>query len=173
MRPEVTSRFPARTHVSRRGLLILGAAASLGFVLPRRAGAQAAEFSTMTADEAHAKAATGEIILVDIRTPVEWAETGIGEGAIALDMTQQETFVGGLVALRIANQDTPIALICRTGNRSNYVAGVLAAQGFVGLVDVSEGMAGGPNGQGWIPRGLPTYAGTPELINERLAAVMP
>jgi rhodanese-related sulfurtransferase len=173
MRPEVTSPNAGDTLVSRRNLLALTSAAALGLFLPGYARAQAVEFTTMTADDAYAKAASGEIILVDIRTPQEWAQTGIGEGAIALDMTQQETFVGGLVALRMANPDTPIALICRTGNRSNYVAEVLAGQGFTGLVDIAEGMAGGPRGQGWIPRGLPIYAGTPELINERLAAVMP
>jgi hypothetical protein len=32
---------------------------------------------------------------------------------------------------------------------------VLAKNGVTGILDVSEGMAGGPNGKGWIPSGLP------------------
>lgn len=113
----------------------------------------------------------GEIILVDIRTPQEWAETGIGEGAIALDMRAPD-FVRSLVTLRKTYEDKPIAMICRTGNRSGYVVQTLAAQGFPGLVDVSEGMAGGPNGKGWLARALPVYPGTPDEIAPRLDAVM-
>ena len=74
--------------------------------------------------------------------------------------------------LRSAYPEKPIALICRTGNRSGYVFDALNKQGFPNLMDVSEGMAGGRNGKGWIPRGLPIYAGTDAEITPRLIAVM-
>lgn len=48
-----------------------------------------------------------------------------------------------------------IALICRTGNRSNYVRSQLAAQGVSGIRDISEGMIGNGRAPGWIGRGLP------------------
>jgi len=134
--------------------------------------AQGLPSSVMSAADAHEQALTGEVILVDIRRPDEWSGTGIGEGAIALDM-REDDFVPSLIALRQANPETPIAMICRTGNRSNYVVTALAGQGFPGLVDVSEGMAGGPNGTGWIRLGLPIYDGNADNIAARLEEVMP
>lgn len=131
---------------------------------------RAADKETMTALEAYGAAQSGKIILVDIRTPQEWAETGIAEGAVALDMKSKD-FVAALGGLRAGFPDRPIALICRTGNRSNYVVSELNKSGFVGLVDVSEGMAGGRNGAGWIPQGLPVYAGNKGEIMRRRAAI--
>ena len=177
--------FPARPD--RRSLLIPLAAvlalplAGSGRALaghdtpkegPREEGngtARAAPFGTLDAASAYEKAKDGEIILVDIRTPPEWAETGVGEGALAINMRDPE-FVKALVVLRQRNPETPIALICRTGNRSGYVVKTLAAQGFPGLVDVSEGMAGSKAGPGWLKRGLPTYPGTKDEIVRRLKA---
>lgn len=169
MRPEVTS---SRKIVSRRTALGFALAASAMLATPVRLAAQAAQTGKMLADDAHAAAKAGEIILIDIRTPEEWAETEIAEGAIALDM-REKSFVQSLVDLRQANPQTPIAMICRTGNRSSYVIRALADQGFPGLVDVSEGMAGGRNGKGWLKRGLPTYPGTKPEIDKRLQEVMP
>lgn len=125
----------------------------------------------MTSDVAYEAAKSGDIILVDIRRPDEWQATGIGEGAVALDM-REESFVNSLVSLRETYPDKLIALICRTGNRSGNVVSVLAGQNFPGLVDVSEGMVGGRNGPGWLARGLPIYAGTMMEIAPRLQAVM-
>lgn len=171
MRPEVTktaSRFTRRSALA----LVLGGVglAALPLALPRPAMAGPAPSEVMDPVTAHEKTQAGEIILVDIRTPEEWLETGIGEGAIGLDMRARD-FVVALVDLRKANPDTPIALVCRTGNRSGYVVDALAQQGFPGLVDVSEGMAGGPNGKGWIPRGLPTYEGTPQNVAQKRAGL--
>ena len=127
--------------------------------------------SVIKAPDAYVAAKAGNIILVDIRTPEEWAQTGIAEGAIALDMTDK-TFVDSLVKLRAEYPGKPIALICRTGNRSGYVFDALNKQGFPNLTDVAEGMAGGPNGKGWIPRGLPIYAGTSREIKARLDVIL-
>ncbi len=175
MRPEVTI-FEARP--SRRSFLALGAGAVglviLGAAQPVWAGSDqpVAKTEKMTANAAYEAVQAGEIILVDIRRPDEWLETKVGEGAIALDM-REESFVASLVALRQANPDKPIALICRTGRRSSYVTSALTGQGFPGLVDVSEGMVGGPNGPGWLKRGLPTYDGTITNVVERRNAVLP
>ncbi len=165
MRPEVTSR-PTRRH-----LLALGAGALALAMSPAGALAQQdMPVAKMTTREAHDAAQAGEIILVDIRTPEEWRETGIGEGAIALDM-RTDDFVKRLVDLRIKYPDTPIALICRTGNRSQFATSALAGQGFPGLVDVVGGMAGSRKGKGWLAEGLPVYQATPEEITARLKAV--
>ncbi len=82
-----------------------------------------------------------------------------------------ESFLSSLNKLRAAYPDKPIALICRTGNRSGGVFAELVKRGYSGFLDVSEGMAGGPNGKGWIPRGLPIYAGNKAEIETRLNVV--
>ena len=171
MQGQVTTLF---AHANRRSFLTsaLGAALSVA-VVGLSMGAQPAQAAetVIKAPDAYVAAKAGNIILVDIRTPREWAQTGIAEGAVALDMTHK-SFVDSLVKLRSAHPDKPIALICRTGNRSGYVFDALNKQGFPNLMDVSEGMAGGPNGKGWIPHGLPTYAGNSEEITTRLNAMM-
>lgn len=180
MQPEVTSTKSPRT---RRAFLGLGIAAVLGSagiaifvgmaaVTEPAIAADATEISYMDPDAAHKAALAGEIILIDIRRPDEWLDTNVAEGAIGLDM-RADDFVPTLVALRRANPDTPIALICRTGNRTGHVTRVLANQGFPGLVDVDEGMEGGRNGPGWLKRGLPTYAGTPENVVIRTKLIVP
>lgn len=163
MRPEVSNQPLA---VSRRKLLTLGAGAVAGLTIAGPLRAQEAPSGKMSATEAFNAAQTGEIILVDIRRPDEWLGTGIAVGAIALDM-RDDSFVASLVGLRQDNPDTPIAMICRTGNRTGHVVSVLAGQGFPGLVDVTEGMAGGPNGRGWKNTGLPVYAGNAVNIAAR------
>lgn len=178
MRPEVTIFTPSP---SRRSFLALGAgllgAAVLTSALPAQAGHEkpgepVEPTEKMAADAAYKAAKAGEIILVDIRRPDEWLGTRVGEGAIALDM-REDSFVASLVALRQANPDKPIALICATGMRSAYVTSALTGRGFPGLVDVSEGMIGGKNGPGWLERGLPTYEGTITNVVARRNAMMP
>ena len=162
------------TPPTRRSVLLTGAAALLlSAPLPRVLRAEAAPSSVMKADAAYDQARAGKITLIDIRRPEEWAETGIPDGAIALDMTQQEIFLKALVALRKADAKKPIALICRTGNRSGRVIQILAKQGFPGLVDVAEGVAGGPRGKGWKPRGLPTDKAHITEIMTRRDKVLP
>ncbi len=177
MRPEVTL-IPA--PVARRGFLALGMAAfgaamiagAVAGVGPAAAGQdKAARVGYLKPQAAYDAAQKGEIILIDIRRPDEWAETNLGEGAIGLDMREKD-FVPILVGLRRANPDKPIALICRTGARTAYVTQALAAQGFPGLVDVSEGMVGGKNGPGWLKRGLPTYVGSPDNVKKRREALL-
>lgn len=168
---------PTQSPMTRRAVLTAGLGTlTAALILPLGAGpagAQtAAQISYMRPDEAHKAAQAGDIILIDIRRPEEWLETGVAEGAIGLDMTQ-DSFVTSLIALRKANPTTPLAVICRTGNRTGHVTRTLAGQGFPGLVDVSEGMVGGRNGKGWLKRELPTYAGTLKNVQTRTRAALP
>lgn len=175
MRPEVTTNKSPRT---RRSVLALGTglagATFLAIAMPSWAANDeaGADVGIMKPDEAHKAALAGEIILIDIRRPDEWQQTRVGEGAIGLDM-RAENFVPTLVTLRRANPGKPIALICRTGNRTGYVTSALAGQGFPGLVDVSEGMVGGANGPGWLNRGLPTYDGSLTNVAARRSKLLP
>ena len=61
----------------------------------------------------------------------------------------------GLSTHRSQGPSDPIALICRTGNRTTQVQRYLQGQGFTNVYNVKEGMAGSGAGPGWIKRGLP------------------
>lgn len=117
-----------------------------------------AEVKTISAPEALRAAKAGEVVLVDIRQPEEWKQTGVAEGAKLIPMRHPEGgagFVRDLLAATKGDRNAPIALICRTGNRSGATAKALADAGFTRILDVSEGMAGSGAGPGWIRRDLP------------------
>jgi len=97
---------------------------------------------------------TGEVLLIDIRRPDEWADTGVPQGAIPLDM-RRDDFVSALLAQPGVERDTAIALICARGVRSRRLGSALADAGFSAILDVPEGMLGSGAGPGWLARGLP------------------
>lgn len=108
----------------------------------------------LAADAAHAKAIAGEITLVDIRRPDEWARTGSGEGAVRIDL-RRDDFVDVVRAAAGGNLGAPIALICARGVRSARTSNQLIDAGFTNIIDVPEGMLGSSAGPGWLARGLP------------------
>ena len=144
----------------RRGVLgaILALLAGVfGGGSPAKAGpARAAtpEPVTLTAEEALEKAASGELLLIDVRTPAEWSSTGVPEPAALANM-QSRDFGQVLMTLLDGDRDRPFAVICRTGRRSSHVANALMANGFTAVHDVPEGMAGSRAGPGWLAKGLP------------------
>lgn len=131
-----------------------------------------AQPAILTVEAAYNAAQSGKIILVDIRTPKEWSKTGIGDGAVALDMTDK-TFIPSLIALRESHPDTKIAFICATGGRSAYLNRYLWKNGFYNTADVTEGMLGSRAGPGWLKAKLPTYPGKRPEIETRLRNVLP
>jgi len=141
--------------MSRRTLLTLGVAAAAvsaaGVNYYRRL-----PFEGDTLDPAQARqlATSGDIVLIDIRRPDEWEETGIGEGAVPIDM-RRDDFIGALDAILEGRRDRPVALICARGVRSNRMSQRLADAGFQRVIDIPEGMLGSRAGPGWIKRGLP------------------
>lgn len=108
----------------------------------------------MSAPDALAAAARGEIVLVDIRTRGEWKQTGLAQPALAISMHEAD-FVRNLAKALDGNRANPVALICATGGRSAHMQRILATAGFTNVIDVSEGMFGSGAGPGWLKRGLP------------------
>ena len=135
--------------MNRRAFLALAALAAL----PASVRAQAPS-SSLSVREAHDAVQAGRLVLVDIRTPEEWADTGVPEGAIKLDMTGS-AFEVRLAALKLDHPGKPIALICRTGSRSSTMQKTLAGRGWANLVDVRGGLLGNPKDKGWLAEGLP------------------
>ena len=101
----------------------------------------------MTAAERASAALSGEITLVDIRTPQEWSETGVPDVAHTLNM-HSDGFASRLLALYEAHPDRPMAVICATGARSTYVTTALEQRGLTRLLNVGEGMLGSKYGPG-------------------------
>lgn len=141
-----------RLMLAAGGLALAGAAGAGGIVawLRRRPF----EGGTLTAEDAHARAVAGDIWLIDIRRPDEWQETGVGVGAIPLDMRRPD-FVTRLRSLTAEAPTRPVALICARGVRSSQLGVRLQDSGFGILLDVPEGMLGSRAGPGWIARDLP------------------
>ncbi len=108
----------------------------------------------MDAPSAFEKAKNGELLLLDIRSPQEWKETGTGSVAKRVSM-HQPGFLQKLDALTGNDKSKPVALICATGGRSNWLQGELVKRGYTNIIDVSEGMLGSSTGPGWLKRGLP------------------
>jgi rhodanese-related sulfurtransferase len=73
--------------------------------------------------------AAGSAVLVDVREPAEWAETGVVTGAVLLpksdfdgDQKQWKAFLAG-------SGDKQLILYCRSGRRAGTVGAALAAKG--------------------------------------------
>lgn len=105
------------------------------------------------------EASDAQLLLIDVRTPAEWQQTGIPAGAAAISITEhprgQRGFVADVLALTGGDRGHPIAVICRTGKRSARARRLLERNGFTHVYNVSEGMAGSGGEPGWLARGLP------------------
>lgn len=122
--------------------------AALLFALPAFAS------QLMTPAEVHDLSVAGKVALVDVRTPPEWAQTGIADIATPIDMTASD-FVPKLKAVIAENPGKRLAFICRTGNRSSHIVAALEQAGLKDLIDVAGGMSGKGANPGWIASGLP------------------
>ncbi|MDF1596753.1 MAG: rhodanese-like domain-containing protein [Acidimicrobiia bacterium] len=65
-----------------------------------------------------------DALLLDIREPFEWAQTGVLPDAKLISMGELPSSLDQL------SPDTPILVVCRTGNRSQHAAAWLETNGF-------------------------------------------
>lgn len=150
--------MPASTFSPRRRTLLAFIAVLAIPTLPALAESLPPE---LTAPEAQARIARGELTLIDVRTPEEWRETGVAPDAVRINMYHaagSEGFLKDVLAAVKGDRNAPVAVICRSGNRSTRVHDFLAQQGFTNVSNVREGMSGSGSGPGWIKRGLPVEA---------------
>ena len=117
----------------------------------------AQDVNLISPDDAHAKRQSGEVKLVDVREPAEWAEGGVAQGADLIAMRDPQ-IAAKFEALTGGDRNAPIALICRTGIRSGVVAKALAQAGYTNVYSVNGGMIGSASGPGWKRIGLPVEA---------------
>jgi len=99
------------------------------------------------------------LVLIDVRSPQEWQQTGVPAGARLVTIHQPDGLIGFLDEMNQtlgADLDRPIALICARGTRSSLASSALAEAGYTEIYNIREGMLGSPDGPGWLARGLPT-----------------
>ena len=92
--------------------------------------------------------ASGDVTLIDVRRPNEWAETGMAEGAIGATL-QDADFIDQVRAALGGDTSKPVALICRSGGRSATAQKKLEAAGFSQVTNVTGGTLD------WIENDLP------------------
>ena len=112
----------------------------------------------MSAEQALAESKAGARVLIDVRSPPEWRETGLPETAQAVtihDTRGVPAFVEEVIARTGGDRRQPVAFICATGVRSAYATQLLREAGYQDVVNVKEGLFGSDAGPGWRKKGLP------------------
>lgn len=77
-------------------------------------------------------------LLVDIRTPGEWQESGVIEGALLVTYSDAASFLEAIAPHLEDGQS--IALVCRSGNRTSRAARQISAKTDTPVIDVAGGM---------------------------------
>ena len=89
----------------------------------------AADVPSLAPAEAAKLVAAGSAVLVDVREPAEWTETGVAAPAVLLPKSDFDGAQQQWKAFLAKTGDKQIILYCRSGNRSGIVAAALAKQG--------------------------------------------
>ena len=108
----------------------------------------AADVAKIAPADAAKLVAEGKAVLVDVREPTEWAETGVAAPAALLPMSDFDGDRKLWAPFLEKNAGKQIILYCRSGNRSGKVAAKLAAEG--------KSVANSGAFKDWAAAGLPT-----------------
>lgn len=124
-------------HRVRLALLGLGLASILAL-----AGCSEPPYTQV--DSAQLKALVDQgVPLYDVRRPEEWRQTGVVAGSRTLTFVDASGRLNPEFLPRFTAEvpmDAPVALICRTGNRTDALARELAAQGYTRVYNVQGGI---------------------------------
>ena len=107
----------------------------------------AADVQQISPAEAAKRVAAGKAVLVDVREPAEWAETGVAAPAVLLAKSDFDGAQKDWKPFLEQNAGKEIILYCRSGKRAGLVAAALAEKGF------KTTNAGGM--KDWTAAGLP------------------
>jgi rhodanese-related sulfurtransferase len=115
----------------------------------------AAEVAAISPVAAAKLVAEGKAVLVDVREPSEWAESGVAAPAVLLPKSEfDEGLIGEWKDFLAKTGDKQIILYCRSGRRSGAVAAALAAKG--------HRVANAGGFKDWQAAGLPVRSARPE-----------
>ena len=113
-------------------------------------------FKEISADEVAMFAGSGDAILVDVRTAPEWVESGVIERSHLITYFDKDfrplkdEFIRKFSKVTGGDKNKQIVVICRTGQRSKLVAGILDREGYKNVYNYKEGIVG------WIGERKPT-----------------
>jgi hydroxyacylglutathione hydrolase len=110
----------------------------------QEAGKPFRNFDTIPVTELKEKLAKGQLRLLDVREPSEWAENGYIEDARRIFLADLPEKVNSLP------RDAAWAVICSVGNRSSIASSILERSGFSNVVNVLGGMTA------WVNLKYPT-----------------
>jgi len=110
----------------------------LFFSSPSACGADCAASQTISvaAQEFAQHIQEPEVIILDVRTPEEFAAGHI-ENAINVDFNNPAEFQATLATL---DKQTEYAIYCRSGNRSGQAMEIMREQGFSSITNLSDGI---------------------------------
>ena len=91
--------------------------------------AVAADVAKVTPAVAAKRVADGKAVLVDVREAAEWKESGVAGPAVLLAKSDFDGAQTEWKDFLAKNGDKEIIVYCRSGRRSETVAGALAAKG--------------------------------------------
>ena len=107
---------------------------------------QTNKFKTVDVNEFEKFIADTTVVLLDVRTAAEHAEGFIPETHFNIDVLE-DTYTK--VATETLPKDKPVALYCRSGNRSKNAARILSEKGYQ-VVELGTGF------RGWVAAGKKT-----------------
>jgi len=131
----------------------------------------ASAFTDITPQQAYDMLRTGEAVMLDVRTPEEWAWVGhpgpnkLGEGAViapyvfniayeiekpgrGYELILNKYFMVDVRKLDLES-DQAIITICRSGGRSVNAGLALEANGYTNVYNVVKGFEGGADAKGY------------------------
>ena len=104
---------------------------------------QTNKFKTVEVKEFDKFISDTTVVLLDVRTPAEYAEGHIPGTDFNIDVLEA-TYTK--IATEKLPKDKPVALYCRSGNRSKKAAAILAEKGYR-VVELGSGF------RGWVAAG--------------------
>lgn len=106
------------------------------------------EVLKITPLEAHETLSRGELILIDVREPNEWAADGSPDGCHCIAL-QNPNFLEEVLQSTSYDKSAKIAVSCRSGMRGDKAAKLLFGAGFDNVLNVDGGMLR------WVAEELP------------------
>lgn len=85
---------------------------------------------TIEPKDAAARLASGQAVLIDVREPAEWSNSGVAEPAVLLPLSDLRGDRAQWKSFLEKNRDKELILYCRSGNRSGMAARILNGEGF-------------------------------------------
>ncbi|MCA0042769.1 rhodanese-like domain-containing protein [Celeribacter litoreus] len=126
-----------QSHVKRRIIVFGGAAVVAAGFGALNATKAPAGFEERVMTVAQMKDTGG--LIVDIRTPEEWADTGVIDGAMLVTFESPDSFMAQVGPEISDGRD--LILICRSGNRTRRAAEMLAGTIPNQIISIQGGMS--------------------------------